>query len=1077
LFAYLVAEQGRAVPRDELAEALWGAHPPATWDKALSVLVSKLRGVLGEHGVDGAAALTSAFGCYRLELPPGSWVDVIAAADAAREAERALAAGDVAGARDAAASAEALARRPFLPGDDGAWVEAKRRELAEVRVRAVTVLAAAALAAGNGQDAVTWAEEAVVLEPFRESGYRRLMEAHVAAGNSAEALRVYERCRRLLADELGAYPSPDTEAIYRRLLEAPSAATEETATDEPPPAPARRRRRVAIAAAAVAAVGAGAVIGVLATSGGAAHEKVAANSIVALNPSGSVAATVSVGVRPVAMTSADGALWVANLSDESVTRVDLASGEAVGSIPVASAPSALAATKSGIWVAVGSGRVLMIDPSYNRLVADRHITADPVFYGPNAQRTVLSAFGALWVVDPAGSVTRLDATGRRVIGSVDVGNDPTSIASGDGSVWVTNGSDGTVSRIDPMTLVATTIPVGHGPVAVAVNKAGVWIANSGDDAVVRIDPETNAVAASTPVGRGPSALIATPAALWVANGGEGSVMRLDPRTGRIVRRVELGGTPDALAAADGKVWVAVAPAPPPAQTGGRVLRLTSDHDFATLDPALDLNPQLLYATCANLVTYPDKPAPEGSRIVPEVAQAVPTPTNSGRTYTFTIRPGFRFSPPSNAPVTAETFKSTIERDANPRLRSPLAPIFRDVRGFGAYVAGGSRGLSGVIARRNHLTITLSRPNGAFLADLADAEGACAVPPGTPATPGGINDIPSAGPYFISSYTPRQQLVLARNPNYHGDRPRHFRRIVIAIGVDSARALEEVESGRSDYALEGPPRDAGPTLVSKYGPDSAAARAGHQQYFISEANGARYLHMNTSRPLFASARLRRAVNFAIDRKALAAQGARFAEVNPFNSGKPSDDYVPPVMTGARDFHVYPLSRPDIRRAKQLAGRIRATAIMYTPNLPPWLQEAQVVRQDLKPLGIDVQVKEMPIDRFFQRIRRAGEPYDLAVSGWSFSTDPLDTFDPATSVLRFSHFHNPGFDRQVRAAEKLSGPSRYRAFNRLVLWLDRDLAPAAPFATDASRDFFSARIGCQVYQPFFEMDLGALCLRGA
>jgi hypothetical protein len=78
---------------------------------------------------------------------------------------------------------------------------------------------------------------------------------------------------------------------------------------------------------------------------------------------------------------------------------------------------------------------------------------------------------------------------------------------------------------------------------------------------------------------------------------------------------------------------------------------------------------------------------------------------------------------------------------------------------------------------------------------------------------------------------------------------------------------------------------------------------------------------------------------------------------------------------------------------------------------------------------------------------------------------------------SHFHDPGFDREVRAAERLSGPSRYRAFNRLALRLERDLAPAAPFATNASRDFFSARIGCQVYQPFFEMDLGALCLRRA
>ena len=108
-----------------------------------------------------------------------------------------------------------------MPGEDGAWVEEKRRELADVRGRALSALADACLRSGDPQEAAKWAEQAIALEPFRETGYRRLMEAHAAAGNRAEALRVYERCRRLLAEELGAYPSPETESIYRGLLEAP----------------------------------------------------------------------------------------------------------------------------------------------------------------------------------------------------------------------------------------------------------------------------------------------------------------------------------------------------------------------------------------------------------------------------------------------------------------------------------------------------------------------------------------------------------------------------------------------------------------------------------------------------------------------------------------------------------------------------------------------------------------------------------------------------------------------------------------------------------------------------------------
>ncbi len=182
-------------------------------------------------------------------------------------------------------------------------------------------------------------------------------------------------------------------------------------------------------------------------------------------------------------------------------------------------------------------------------------------------------------------------------------------------------------------------------------------------------------------------------------------------------------------------------------------------------------------------------------------------------------------------------------------------------------------------------------------------------------------------------------------------------------------------------------------------------------------------------------------------------------------------------------MYPLNGPDLRVARRLAGDVHATAIMYTPNVPPWVQEAQVVRRDLAPLGIDVEVKEFPIDDFFARIGRRDEPFDLAVSGYSLSTDTgqdlTDRSTAARSVGRattdFSYLDDPAFDRQLHKAAKLSGPKRYRAYARLELELERNLVPAAAFATNASRDFFSARIGCQTYQPFWGIDLAALCLR--
>src|SRR3954447_19066699 len=86
LFAYLVIERGRPVPRDELADVLWGASPPVTWEKGLTVLISRLRAALADSAVGGTAVLTNALGCYRLDLPDGTWVDLEAAAAASRAA-------------------------------------------------------------------------------------------------------------------------------------------------------------------------------------------------------------------------------------------------------------------------------------------------------------------------------------------------------------------------------------------------------------------------------------------------------------------------------------------------------------------------------------------------------------------------------------------------------------------------------------------------------------------------------------------------------------------------------------------------------------------------------------------------------------------------------------------------------------------------------------------------------------------------------------------------------------------------------------------------------------------------------
>src|ERR687887_491039 len=122
-------------------------------------------------------------------------------------------------------------------------------------------------------------------------------------------------------------------------------------------------------------------------------------------------------------------------------------------------------------------------------------------------------------------------------------------------------------------------------------------------------------------------------------------------------------------------------APPPKPRTGGIAQFSLAADTDYTDPALayyQVSWQFEYATCAKLLNYPDKPAPEGSQLQPEIARSMPTVSSDRKTYVFTIRGGFRFSPPSNQPVTARTMKYTIERALNRRLKSPARYYVSDI---------------------------------------------------------------------------------------------------------------------------------------------------------------------------------------------------------------------------------------------------------------------------------------------------------------------------------------------------------------------------------------------------------------
>jgi YVTN family beta-propeller protein len=862
-----------------------------------------------------------------------------------------------------------------------------------------------------------------------------------------------------------------------------------------------KRRRMYAGSALIGAAAAAIAIPIFVLGQGSSGVAVAANSVAVIDPdTNRVSNDVGVGARPAEIVSGFGAVWVANLDDATVSRIDPKTRRVVQTVSISDKPTGLAAGAGKIWFA-SAGRNLVvggnvvtkiklgrIDPVYNSVLGtiELKIPAQLGAAGGSSIGPVAAGPRTVWVT--SSGVTRIDSQSGRE-SHTDAGvawnSALTGITVGAGATWVSDQGLNRVVRIDPAGAITTPISVGHAPSGIAVGVGAVWVADTGDGEVKRIDPNTNSVDTTIKVGPSPTGIFVGAGAVWVANSGDGTVSRIDPRTNAVTRTVKVGGNPTGIVVADGLVWVTVQEN---AAGTGLVVAPGRKRDTALVAvPGLDFtDPALSYsgpgwkighATCATLLRYSDRQPLASGPLVPEVASSLPRLSADQRTYTFTIRPGFRFSPPSTQSVTAATFKYSIERSL--RMNAFAVPYLSDIVGVTAFLANKTPHVAGIRARGNTLTIRLTDVSGAFLSRLA-MPFFCAVPIGTPVDPKGLPAIPSAGPYYIASYLPNRQLILKRNPNYQGPRPHRLNEIDIALNLSKAEAVNDVETGRGDYVALGgfhPTVRESARLNARFGPQSPIGRAGKQRYFMSPSPGIIYYALNTSRPLFASARMRRAVNFAIDRPALAnAQESGILAL-------PADQYLPPGMAGFEDAHIYPTDGPDLDRARRLAGNRHRTAVLYASDSTSSLKRAQVLVRNLASIGIDVEVKTFPGTVLAAKEATKGEPFDIAENSWS--ADYFDPFNflnqlfdpnikPAALSVDASRFDEPLYNRRLESAAKLTGAARYRAYAQLDIDLTRNASPIVVWGNPATEDLFSARMGCQAYGPY-GVDLAALCIR--
>jgi YVTN family beta-propeller protein len=1111
VLAYLVSERGRPVLRDELADALWGETPPPTWEKALGGIASKLRALLGECGLDGAKALTSAFGCYRLELPEGTWVDVTAAAQEADSAEAALAAGRLDTAKAESSRAASIARLPLLPGEQGSWVEGQRRRLADVLVRALECLADACLRSGHASDAAKWADELITLEPFRESGHRRLMQAHAAAGNRAEALRAYEDCRRLLAEELGAYPSPETESIYRDLLlSSPaegrvttlralamaspvSAVVATPAAELPLPPSARAGTRLSpgrsasaeatsprwpsrrIMAAAAFSVAAAAAFAVLVTRGSLSPttRSVGANEVAVVDSeSGKILSEIAADTMPGEVAAGSGALWVTNSGSNSVSRIDLSTNDVRQTIQVGAGPAGVAAGGGAVWVANGlEGTVSRIDPTANRVVQTITVGNGPsgVAYGEGSVWVTNSADGTVSQIDPgSGKVRR---TLVAVIGA-------SGVAVGFGRVWITSPPSGSVVALDPRSgRVLQRIGVGVDPDAVTTGGDAVWVANRADGTVSRFDPRVGAITETIRVGRGPDGIAAGPGAVWAANGADGTLSRIDPSSGQIVKTVRLDKPLRGVALSAQGLHVAVR------STGGEhrggTLRVLAAAGVDSIDLALAAPNiwSVLTLTNDGLVGFRRVGGVQGTQLVPDLAVSLPAPTDGGKTYTFQVRPGVHYA--NGKLVQPDDFKRAIERlleMAGPG-GAANAYYYKGILGADHCAKGRPCDLShGIVTDRGARTVTfhLTAPDADFLAKLA-LPSAFAVPAGVPAHDVGTQPIPATGPYRIAEYRKETKaLRLVRNRGFRewsadAQPPGYPDSITLSwrFGLDTAAPVRAATRGAADVVLSGPPRS---SPAAKQQLDVLSVRYPNQLHANTQL-GTTFFFLNTRVPPFEDARVRRALNIAFDREVFAQQlGRAFA---------PTCRILPPNFPGYRPGCPYPpnaVTRLDAARLLvRSSGTAGARVTVWMPS--PIAGQARYMVSVLEALGYRARVKAVDQYAYYGKVADSRVRAQIGYYTWSAGyPSAADFIPPQLSCAAFapgspelssnlSQFCDRSVDAQMARAAAVQAQDPAAA---TVLWqrVEKSLlahAPVVPAYNRRNVDFVSKRVGNYQYNP--------------
>ena len=827
----------------------------------------------------------------------------------------------------------------------------------------------------------------------------------------------------------------------------------------------RPGRRTLIAATFGAAV-IGVVAGVLLTQGGGstASASVQPNSVGVINPSsGRVATTFSAGASPGGVAVGEGATWVTNPDANTVQRINAGSNAPNQTYQVGGGPVGVAVGHGSVWVANGlDGTVSRIDPTSPLPAQTIHVGNGPIGIAYGA--------GRVWVANSVdGTVSEIKPTSSESPRTHAAVPGATGVVFAFDRVWVVSPSTGTVVSLDPGSgKIEDTVHVGVDPVAIAAGDHAIWVANRDNGTVTKIAPQspTQAYAKDVvTVGGAPISIATVPGGVWVANGAAGTLMRIDPATDTVVKTISVVNPPQALAATPAGVYVAVRSSG--VEHRGGTLRVREPApDY--LEPAQAYTPWawgILAMTNDGLVGFRRVGGIEGVQPVPDLAISLPTPTDAGRTYTFRLRKGIRYS--TGKPVRPADFRTAIERILESKPRAPTGQYFLDIVGADRCGPGRRCDLHrGIVSDARTVTFRLTKPDGDFLSKLALIS-AAAVPAGTPPPrPGHDHALPATGPYMIASYRKGRSLTLVRNPYFQqwsadaqpSGYPQRITFSFLPVSAGPESAVGFVRDGKADIA---------PNLLALSKAQLETLKARYpSQLLLRPGPNTDYFFLNTKLPPFDDVRVRRAVNDAFDRRSYhALQGPGYAT---------TCQVLPPDYPSYRRTCPYESGGPAaVARARRVVGSAGLSGARVTVWMPSVgvVQGGFLVRL-LNSIGLRAHLKVVSsaagVGAYFDRINDPRTDAQAGYYGWIADYPSVTGFLPpifSCAAHNVSEFCDHAIDRLFAKAEAAqvenpaAAPALWQRAEHAILLQ----APIVPTDNGENVAFLAERVGNFQYHP--------------